>query len=184
MGSNLVFKSNVHFIKSTSTSKGDDDFLHRITDFYALKKLYEGPCGRCTNSSYYMFKHSQSLELFPYGNFFALRRSDETIEQKNREMNELYGYSQRSYEKLFPILGELHLNYGDSIWKTDEIQWWLTKGFFGKNEGESIGHWVQAGTQLGTVIPSGGGELFTTYIKEEIRRAQVAKGTYVPVKVT
>ena len=59
METNVSFKSNVNIIKSKSTLKGDEEFLKKVTDYYALYKLMMGPCGGSTNSSYYVFKVSQ-----------------------------------------------------------------------------------------------------------------------------
>ena len=45
METNVSFKSNVNIIKSKSTLKGDEEFLKKVTDYYALYKLMVGPCG-------------------------------------------------------------------------------------------------------------------------------------------
>lgn len=172
METNVSFKSNVNIIKSKSTLNGDEEFLKKVTDYYALYKLMMGPCGGSTNSSYYVFKVSQRKIL--------AQRPDSAINENNKLIDLAYGYSERNEEDLYPLIGELVLQYGKSIWSKGDY-WWSPKSFYGEGKNQKIGHWVEVAKQKGTVELFGGGTHFTSYVKEEIRRANIENRTTVPV---
>ena len=107
--SNITFASNVNIITSDpqKMKSGDQQFLSKISDFYALKKLYE-MCGRQTNSKMYIFKNWQREILCgEYG--FSVRREDDTVLANNRLMDKEYGYCEYDEESLFPLIDEMYL---------------------------------------------------------------------------
>lgn len=59
-GSNVSFASNVNIITSNPERmrNGDPAFFKKISDFYALRKLYT-MCGGSTNSKMYQFAYWQ-----------------------------------------------------------------------------------------------------------------------------
>ena len=181
--SNITFASNVNIITSDpqKMKSGDQQFLSKISDFYALKKLYE-MCGRQTNSKMYIFKNWQREILCgEYG--FSVRREDDTVLANNRLMDKEYGYCEYDEESLFPLIDEMYLNYRDSVWNTRSNEFWWEKGegLFDYSGNAGISLWKPVNQQVGNVPVSGGGTLFTSYISQEVERIQQGEGMFVPV---
>ena len=181
--SNISFASNVNIITSDpqKMKNGDKDFFSKISDFYALKKLYE-MCGRQTNSRMYMFQYWQKVILCGESGF-SVRSTEPSVIKSNKAFEEEYGYQNYDPETLFPLLDELYLDYKDSVWNTKSNAFWWDKGTglfdYSGNAGMSL--WKPVNQQVGNVPVSGGGTLFTSYISQEIKRIQNETDMFVPV---
>lgn len=180
--SNIVFSSNVEVMKSASTLELDTAFCRKVKDYYALKKLYQ-ICGCSTNSYRYMFSREQINILCPdiltYG--FTPRVENEEIRRKNEEKDQEYGYDYYQKNGRIPLnelIDEYELNYGKSIW--DNENWFATVNINGNTEPEKFGIYEKKVTQKGTVLPTGGGSLFSTFVKKEIERIN-SDNTYLYV---
>ncbi|WP_031548894.1 UvrD-helicase domain-containing protein [Oribacterium sp. FC2011] len=179
--SNISFASNVNLITSDPTRmrNGDKDFFSRITDFYALKKLYE-MCGNTTNSKMYRFPYDQKVILC--GDFgFSVRSEDEKILKENDQKDELYGYKKYDPDILFPLIDELYLNYSESVWDKDHNWWERGNDLFDYSGNVGFSLWKPTKYQVGNVPISGGGTLFTSYISKEVEKIQGIEGKYIPI---
>ena len=181
--SNISFASNVNIITSDPQNmrNGDKEFFSKITDFYALKKLFH-MCGSNTNSKMYMFPYEQKKILCgEYG--FSVRREDERVLKENKEKEELYGYNNYDPEELYPLIDELYLEYKGSVWETKKDSFWWEKGtgLFDYSGNAGFSYWKPVNEQTGNVPVSGGGTLFTSYISQEVERIKKTEGVFVPV---
>lgn len=181
--SNISFASNINLISSdpAKMQKGDKEFLAKITDFYALKKLYE-ICGRQTNSNFYMFKYSQKVILCGESGF-SVRSEDSKIRQSNLQAEEEYGYKNFEQIMLFPLVDEMYLEYDGSAWipKSNEFWWDKGKHIFNYSGNAGLSVWKSTTKQVGNVPVSGGGTLFTSYISQEIKKIVPEEGMFMPV---
>ena len=179
--SNISFASNVNIITSDpiAMKKGDQQFLGKISDFYALRKLRDINGG--TLNGKYVFKYWQKKILCGEEGF-SVRREDDKIQAHNQEMEKSYGYSDYDEEQLFPLIDEMYLNYNGSIWQTKSDGFWWDKGngLFDYSGNAGISLWKPVNQQVGNVPVSGGGTLFTSYISQEVERIQQAEGIFVP----
>ena len=103
--SNVTFSSNVEIMKTNSTLKLDVAFCRKISDYYALRKLFQ-ICDYSTNSYKYVFTSQQTKILCPdssvYG--FSPRKEDPIIVARNKALDNEYGYN------YYLENGEVHLN--------------------------------------------------------------------------
>lgn len=181
--SNISFASNVNIITSDpqKMKSGDREFFSKISDFYALRKLYE-MCGRQTNSRMYVFQYWQKVILCGESGF-SVRSEEPAVLMSNKLLEEEYGYQNYEPETLFPLIDELYLDYKDSVWKTKNNSFWWDKGsgLFDYSGNAGISLWKPVNQQVGNVPVSGGGTLFTSYISQEVKRIQQGEGMFVPV---
>lgn len=181
--SNISFASNVHIINSDPSRmrNGDKEFFSKISDFYALKKLYN-MCGRQTNSRMYVFKYWQKVILCGESGF-SVRTEDIAVLEQNKRMDRKYGYQRYDQKHLFPLIDELYLEYKNSVWNYQKDEFWWEKGLglFDYSGNAGISLWKPVNQQIGNVPVSGGGTLFTSYISQEVKRIQQGDGMFVPV---
>ena len=171
--SNVIFSSNVEIMKTASTLKLDFAFCRKITDYYALLKLFH-ICDNSTNSYKYIFSPDQLKILCPNGSIYGYfpREENKDIEEKNLLKNEEYRYEyylKNSKIYLNDLIDEFYPDYGKSIW--DKSEWWQSVSLSG-NMTEKFGYYEEAVYQKGTVQPTGGGSFFTTFVKNEIEKAK------------
>ena len=117
MESNISFISNVNICSSSPDSrKGDEKFLRKVKDYYALEKL-RSFMGGYTNSYYYLFSYEQLKIVSPefYGNFVR-PKVDEEIRRENELMDARYGYSGYDESQLAPLIGDTELEYDNTMW--------------------------------------------------------------------
>lgn len=183
-GSNISFASNVNLITSDPGKmvKGDVAFFKTITDYYALRKLYYDICNRSFNSPMYVWPRWQ-VNILCGEEGFLLRREDEEVLERNKELDQEYGYVNYDPNKLFPLLDEMYLEYKNSAWKTKTNGFWWEKGrgIFDYSGNAGISLWKPVNQQVGNVPVSGGGTLFTSYISQEVKRIHQNDGVFVPV---
>ncbi len=181
--SNISFASNVNIITSDpqKMKSGDKEFFSKISDFYALRKLYE-MCGKQTNSRMYIFNYWQKVNLCGESGF-SVRGDEPAVLRINKVFEQEYGYQNYDPEALFPLLDELYLNYKNSVWKTKDNSFWWDKGtgLFDYSGNPGISLWKLVNQQVGNVPESGGGTLFTSYISQEVKRIHQSEGMMVPV---
>lgn len=173
--SNISFVSNINVYSGvTSIRKGNTEFLHKITDFKALKKLRNGPCNGSTNSSYYLFTHKQvEILCSDQNNSFSVKRISPEIEKHNEKLNNEYGYNKYLDNELMPLRDEHRMKYKQSFWENVNI-----KGEYDdEGEDDKISYWKPVSQQTGTVRVTGGGSLFTTYINQEVERVKKSFST-------
>ena len=184
MSSNITFASNVNIIRSTSQRKGDTTFLNKVTDYDALYKL-RNICGGSTNSYFYMFTSKQLKIVSPDFAYGCMNPEiDKEIAEENELRNQEYGYDSYEQTRLFPLLDELQLDYGKSIWDISGGFFWARPGFYSDGNVSEISYWKEANKQKGTVEVYGGGSLFTSYIKQELEQAKNTRDDYIPVDQT
>lgn len=180
--SNISFSSNVNIIRSDSYRKGDTDFLRKVKEYYALEKL-RIRCGYSMNSSYYMFSSEQMKILSPdFFDSYMSRKKDKKIEKENEKLNEEYGYERYCKNKtLYPLIDEFEIPERKS--KIDIDIWEYLKRSNDKND-DLLGYWKPVAEQVGTVEVKGGGSLFTTYVKQEVKKKEgIIPGiTTVPIE--
>lgn len=179
---NISFASNVNLITwdSQKMKKGDKEFLSHISDFYALRKMYEMFGG--TNTSKYIFQSWQREILFgEYG--FSIRSEDKKVIENNKRLDQEYGYKKYNPDELYPLIDEMDLDYKKSIWDVGNTSFWWDKGegLFDYSGNAGISVWKPVNQQTGNVPVSGGGTLFTSYISEEVKKIHQGEGMYVPV---
>ena len=179
MKSNISFSSNVNIIRSKSQSKGDEKFLRKIKDYDALDKLRNISEGSM-NSYFYVFSYEQIKIVSPEFNGLYVRpKKDAQILKENACLNKEYGYDEYDESKMFPLVDEVHIDYGRSIWDRSGSSYWSRPGFYNDGYYGELGSWKEASYQKGTVELFGGGSLFTTYIKEEMKRAETSREQFV-----
>ena len=108
--SNISFASNVNIITSDPNvmSRGDKSFFSKITDYYALKKMYYSVCNGQFNSNKYVWPRWQ-VNILCGETGFTLKREDQEVLTTNREMDLEYGYQNYDPESLFPLVDEMYL---------------------------------------------------------------------------
>lgn len=183
MESNISFVSNVNITLSTiSNRRGDEKFLRKVKDYYALEKL-RSFMGGYTNSNYYLFSYEQLKIVSPdFYNNFVRPKVDENIMRENRRMDELYGYSQYDKGKLAPLIGETELKYDNTMW--DGRVSYYDFGNFIKGTGEEqphIGKWDAVSSQHSMVDSYGGGINPTTYYFNRIKKQDVGLNEEIDV---
>lgn len=183
--SNVTFSSNVEIMKTNSTLKLDVAFCRKISDYYALRKLFQ-ICDYSTNSYKYVFTSQQTKILCPdssvYG--FSPRKEDPIIAARNKALDNEYGYNyylENGKVPLNDLIDEYELDYGKSIW--DKRVWWQTVSMSDSGTAEKFGTYEEKAHQKGTVQPTGGGSLFSTFVKKEIERINKdnANSKFVPI---
>ena len=183
MESNISFISNVNICSSSLDSrKGDEKFLRKVKDYYALEKL-RSFMGGYTNSNYYLFSYEQLKIVSPefYGNFVR-PKVDEDIRRNNELMDARYGYSGYDERQLAPLIGDTELEYDNTMWD-GRVSYY---DFSGKAAGVSddrphIGKWDVAGTQHSMVDSYGGGINPTTYYFNRIKKQNVGLNDEIDV---
>lgn len=151
--------------------KGDEKFLRKIKDYYALEKLRQF-MGGYTNTTYYLFSYEQLKIVSPqFFHDFVRPKVDESVLLENQRMDALYGYSQYNEETLFPLIGETELKYGKAMW--DGRVSYYELGPSSKqtvNESPRIGKWDAVARQHSMVDSYGGGINPTTYYFNQIKK--------------
>ena len=151
--------------------KGDEKFLRKIKDYYALEKLRQF-MGGYTNTTYYLFSYEQLKIVSPqFFHDFVRPKVDESVLLENQRMDALYGYSQYNEEMLFPLIGETELKYGKAMW--DGRVSYYELGPSSKqtvNESPRIGKWDAVARQHSMVDSYGGGINPTTYYFNQIKK--------------
>ena len=175
MESNISFVSNVNECSSRiSTLKGDEKFLSKIKDYYALEKLRRY-MGGYTNTKYYMFSYEQLNIVTPdvFNDYMRLQE-DENIMRENSRMEKLYGYSQYDENELAPLIGETELEYDDTMWdgRVSYYKWGTPEDKAGEDQ-PYIGKWDAVGSQHSMVDNYGGGINPTTYYLKRIKKQNV-----------
>lgn len=181
--SNVSFASNVNIITSDPERmrSGDQAFFKKISDFYALKKLYD-MCGGSTNSKMYQFAYWQKVILCGEQGF-CVRGENSIIREQNEALDKEYGYKKMDANSLFSLIDEMYLEYSESVWNTGKNEFWWDKGngLFDYSGNAGLSLWKPVNQQVGNVPVSGGGTLFTSYISREVERISQGEGRYVPV---
>lgn len=175
MESNISFVSNVNECSPRiSTLKGDEKFLRKIKDYYALEKLRRY-MGGYTNTKYYMFSYEQLNIVTPdvFNDYMRLQE-DENIMRENSRMEKLYGYSQYDENELAPLIGETELEYDDTMWdgRVSYYKWGTPEDKAGEDQ-PYIGKWDELGSQHSMVDNYGGGINPTTYYFNRIKKQNV-----------
>lgn len=175
MESNISFVSNVNECSPRiSTLKGDEKFLRKIKDYYALEKLRRYMGGH-TNTKYYMFSYEQLNIVTPdvFNDYMRLQE-DENIMRENSRMEKLYGYSQYDENELAPLIGETELEYDDTMWdgRVSYYKWGTPEDKTGEDQ-PYIGKWNELGSQHSMVDNYGGGINPTTYYFNRIKKQNV-----------
>lgn len=182
-GSNVSFASNVNIITSNPERmrNGDPAFFKKISDFYALRKLYT-MCGGSTNSKMYQFAYWQK-EILCGEQGFSVRGEDSKVRERNEALDEKYGYKKMDANALFPLIDEMYLKYGESVWNSGKKEFWWDKGngLFDYSGNAGLNLWKPVNQQVGNVPVSGGGTLFTSYISREVERISQGEEVFVPV---
>ena len=176
---NVMFVSNVTNVSEHSILEKDKNFLEKVDDYDALSKLYT-IFGRTTTTRYYVYTQAQKKILFGENyTSFSLPPTDKKIEEHNKRKNEEYGYDRYDRGQLYPLIDEYKLDYGKSIF--DRGYWAIKGSIYGEESSDEVGYWKSVAEQQGTVEVTGGGSLFTTYVKQELQRINEQQGLFVPV---
>ena len=175
MESNVSFVSNINICRSKIGSrKGDEEFLRKVKDYYALVKL-RSFMGGSTNSNYYLFSYEQLKIISPdFYCDFVRPRIDENILRENEQMDKLYGYTNYTEGELFPLLGEIKIEYDSTMWD-GKVSYYDFGSSTKKSHVERphIGKWDVVGSRHSMVESYGGGINPTTYYFNQLKKMDV-----------